>query len=195
MLGTSLSGSSRIRARACRGAARRSCRLPAVKLTVTVITRNESSNIAACLESVAWADEIIVVDSHSTDDTVAIARRMATRVEVRDWPGYGEQKNYAAAIASNDWILSVDADERVTTELAGEIRGADRRRIRVGRLSNSARRRSILAAGCAAPTGIPTSSCDSTTGARDMERPASARIGGAQRRTRIAAARAAALSV
>jgi glycosyltransferase involved in cell wall biosynthesis len=95
-----------------------------VKLTVTVITRNESTNIAGCLESVAWADEIIVVDSHSTDDTVAIARRMATRVEVRDWPGYGEQKNYAAAIASNDWILSVDADERVTTELAGEIRGA-----------------------------------------------------------------------
>jgi glycosyltransferase involved in cell wall biosynthesis len=95
-----------------------------VKLTVTLITRNESSNIAACLESVAWADEIIVVDSHSTDDTVAIARRLATRVEVRDWPGYGEQKNYAAALASNDWILSLDADERVSTELAGEIRGA-----------------------------------------------------------------------
>jgi glycosyltransferase involved in cell wall biosynthesis len=97
-----------------------------VKLTVTVITRNESSNIAASLESVAWADEIIVVDSHSTDDTVAIARRMATRVEVRDWPGYGAQKNYAAAIASNDWILSIDADERVTSELATEIRGVIR---------------------------------------------------------------------
>jgi (heptosyl)LPS beta-1,4-glucosyltransferase len=95
-----------------------------VKLTVTVITRNESSNIAASLESVAWADEIIVVDSHSTDDTVAIARRMASRVEVRDWPGYGAQKNYAATIASNDWILSIDADERVTSELATEIRGA-----------------------------------------------------------------------
>ena len=97
-----------------------------MKLTVTVITRNESSNIAASLESVAWADEIIVVDSHSTDDTVAIARRMASRVEVRDWPGYGAQKNYAAAIASNDWILSIDADERVTSELATEIRGAIR---------------------------------------------------------------------
>ena len=92
-----------------------------MKVTVTVITRNESSNIAACLQSVAWADEIVVVDSHSTDDTVAIARAMARRVEVRDWPGYGAQKNYAAGLATNDWILSVDADERVTPELALEI--------------------------------------------------------------------------
>ena len=59
-----------------------------MKLTVTVITRNEASNIEAALESVSWADEIIVVDSQSTDDTVAIARRLATRVEVRGWPGY-----------------------------------------------------------------------------------------------------------
>jgi glycosyltransferase involved in cell wall biosynthesis len=94
-----------------------------VKLTVTVITRNESSNIAACLESVAWADEIIIVDAQSTDDTVAIARRMATRVEVCDWPGYGAQKNLAASLASNDWVLSLDADERVSGELAHEIRG------------------------------------------------------------------------
>jgi glycosyltransferase involved in cell wall biosynthesis len=93
-----------------------------VKVTVTVITRDEASNIAAALESVAWADEIVVIDSGSTDDTVAIARRHATRVEVREWPGYGAQKNYAAEIASNDWILSIDADERVTPELASEIR-------------------------------------------------------------------------
>ena len=93
-----------------------------MKLTVTVITRNESANIAACLESVAWADEIIVVDSHSTDETVAIAQRLATRVEVREWPGYGAQKNYAATLASNDWILSIDADERISKELASEIR-------------------------------------------------------------------------
>ena len=93
-----------------------------MKLTVTVITRDESAHIAAALESVSWADEIIVVDSHSTDDTVAIARTRATRVEVRDWPGYGAQKNYAAEIASNDWILSLDADERVSPELAAEIR-------------------------------------------------------------------------
>jgi glycosyltransferase involved in cell wall biosynthesis len=93
-----------------------------VKLTVTVITRDESAHIAAALQSVSWADEIIVVDSHSTDDTVAVARKYATRVEERDWPGYSAQKNYAAGIASNDWILSLDADERVTPDLAEEIR-------------------------------------------------------------------------
>ena len=92
-----------------------------MKLTVTVITRNEASNIAAALESVSWADEIIVVDSRSTDDTAALARPLATRVEVRDWPGYSAQKNFAAELASNDWILSLDADERVTPSLAEEI--------------------------------------------------------------------------
>ena len=93
-----------------------------MKVTVTVITRDEAANIGAALQSVSWADEIVVVDSGSTDETVAIARPLATRVEVRDWPGYSAQKNYAAEIASNDWILSIDADERVTPELATEIR-------------------------------------------------------------------------
>jgi glycosyltransferase involved in cell wall biosynthesis len=93
------------------------------KLTVTVITHNESSHIAAALESVSWADEIIVIDSHSTDGTIDAARRYATRVEERDWAGYGAQKNYAADQAANDWILSIDADERVTPELADEVRG------------------------------------------------------------------------
>jgi len=92
-----------------------------MKLTVTVITRDEAANIAAALQSVSWADEIIVVDSQSRDDTVSIARKLATRVEVREWPGYSAQKNYAASMASNDWILSLDADERVTPELASEI--------------------------------------------------------------------------
>jgi len=92
------------------------------KLSVTVITKNEAADIGDALASVAWADEIVVVDSHSTDDTVAIARRYTDRVIARDWPGYGNQKNYAASIASNDWILSLDADERVTPELAAEIR-------------------------------------------------------------------------
>ena len=98
-----------------------------MKLTVTVITHNEAANIAAALDSVAWADEIIVVDSHSTDDTVAIARERATRIEVRDWDGYSAQKNFAADLASNDWILSLDADERVTPALGAEVRELMRR--------------------------------------------------------------------
>ena len=94
------------------------------RLTVTVITKNEASNLEAALASARWADEIVVVDSESTDDTVAIARRFTERVEVRAWPGYVEQKNHAAALASHDWILSLDADERVTPDLAREIRSA-----------------------------------------------------------------------
>jgi glycosyltransferase involved in cell wall biosynthesis len=92
------------------------------KLSVTVITRNEAADIGDALASVAWADEIVVVDCHSTDDTVAIARRYTDRVVVREWSGYVDQKNHAASIASHDWILSLDADERVTPELAGEIK-------------------------------------------------------------------------
>jgi glycosyltransferase involved in cell wall biosynthesis len=91
-------------------------------LSVTVITRNEATDIDGALRSVAWADELIVVDSMSTDDTVAIARQHTDRVIVREWPGYAAQKNYAASVAAHDWILSLDADERVTPELAAEIK-------------------------------------------------------------------------
>jgi glycosyltransferase involved in cell wall biosynthesis len=91
------------------------------KVSVTIIAKNEAVHIAGALESVAWADEIVVVDSESSDDTVAIARRYTDRVIVRAWPGYVAQKNYAASIASHDWILSLDADERVTPALAKEI--------------------------------------------------------------------------
>ena len=97
------------------------------KLTVSVITHNENAHIAAALQSVSWADEIVVIDSHSTDGTIDTARRYATSVEERDWLGYGGQKNYAADRASNDWILSIDADERVTPELAAEIQDVMRR--------------------------------------------------------------------
>jgi len=93
-----------------------------VKLSVTVITRNEAENIVRALESVRWADEIIVVDSESTDDTVSLAKRFTDRVVVRPWPGYIEQKNFAASLASHEWIFSLDADERVTPALAEEIR-------------------------------------------------------------------------
>src|SRR5215831_14576326 len=91
------------------------------KLSVTIITKNEATDIAAALESVSWADERIVVDSGSTDDTVGIATRIADRVVVHEWPGFVAQKNYAASLASHDWILSLDADERVTPPLASEI--------------------------------------------------------------------------
>jgi glycosyltransferase involved in cell wall biosynthesis len=94
----------------------------AVPVTATVISFNEAANIQAALESLSWADEIIVVDSESTDDTVAIARQFTDRVIVRPWPGYIAQKNFAAEQASHDWIFSLDADERVTPELAAEIK-------------------------------------------------------------------------
>jgi glycosyltransferase involved in cell wall biosynthesis len=91
------------------------------KLTVTVITRNEADNIDACLAGVAWADEVLVIDSGSTDGTPDRARAAGARVIVRGWPGYAAQKNFAAETATHDWILSVDADERVTPGLAQEI--------------------------------------------------------------------------
>jgi glycosyltransferase involved in cell wall biosynthesis len=92
-----------------------------MKITATVITLNEEHNIAAALESLSWTDEIIVVDSESTDRTVEIARGFTDRVFVRPWPGYSAQKNFAAEQAGNDWIFSLDADERVSKELANEI--------------------------------------------------------------------------
>jgi glycosyltransferase involved in cell wall biosynthesis len=92
------------------------------KLSVTIITKNEAADIAAALDSVSWADERIVVDSCSTDETVQIATRLGARVVSREWPGYVAQKNHAASLASHDWILSLDADERVTPALAAEIR-------------------------------------------------------------------------
>ncbi|HEX5364145.1 MAG TPA: glycosyltransferase family 2 protein [Gallionella sp.] len=91
-------------------------------LSVVLITKNEAANIRACLESVAWADEIIVVDSGSTDDTVAICREFTPHVFVHaDWQGFGIQKNLALDHASKDWILSLDADERVTPELRAQL--------------------------------------------------------------------------
>jgi len=94
------------------------------KLSVTIITKDEEADIAAAIASVAWADEILVVDSRSTDRTVDIARaaKAPVVVIVRDWPGYIEQKNFAASQATHDWIFSLDADERVTPELAEAVR-------------------------------------------------------------------------
>jgi glycosyltransferase involved in cell wall biosynthesis len=92
------------------------------KVSVTIITKNEAAEIGDALDSVAWADERIVVDSCSTDETAAIAARHGARVVSREWPGYIAQKNFAASLATNDWILSLDADERVSLALADEIR-------------------------------------------------------------------------
>jgi len=95
-------------------------------LSVILITRNEAHNLEACLKSLqGLADEIVVVDTRSSDETVAIAQRFgATVSQPDDWPGFGPQKNRALALATHPWILSIDADERVTPELAAEIQQA-----------------------------------------------------------------------
>ena len=91
-------------------------------LSVIIITKNEASRIAECLASVRFADEIIVLDSQSTDATVEIARALGAQVhQVADWPGFGTQKNRVLALATQPWVLSLDADERVTPELQAEI--------------------------------------------------------------------------
>lgn len=93
------------------------------KLSVIVITFNEIANIEACLKSVSFADEIVVVDSGSTDGTIDVARRLGAVVHVTpDWPGFGPQKNRALELAQHPWVLSLDADERVPAELARQIR-------------------------------------------------------------------------
>lgn len=93
-------------------------------LSVVVITKNEANDIAQCLESVTWADEIIVLDSGSNDDTVSICQRYTDKVWITDWPGFGPQKQRALEKAKGDWVLSIDADERVTPGLRAEIERA-----------------------------------------------------------------------
>jgi len=99
-----------------------------VSVSVIVITKDEEAAIGRCLASVSWADEILVVDSGSTDRTVELARVAGARVTVMsDWPGFGPQKNRALDLATGDWVLSLDADEWVTPALAAEIRAAVKR--------------------------------------------------------------------
>jgi glycosyltransferase involved in cell wall biosynthesis len=92
-------------------------------ISATVITKNEEQNIVACIESVLWADEIVVLDCGSTDQTLALCKKYEPKVKVyeADWPGFGKQKNRVLALATSAWILSIDADERVTSELKQEI--------------------------------------------------------------------------
>ena len=90
-------------------------------LSVVVVTLNEEARIRECLDSVAWADEVVVVDAESQDKTAAIAREATDQVIVRPWPGFAAQKNFGLEQASGEWILSLDADETVSPALRAEI--------------------------------------------------------------------------
>ncbi|MGH8199254.1 MAG: glycosyltransferase family 2 protein [Steroidobacteraceae bacterium] len=90
-------------------------------LSACIITYNEADRIEACVRSVSFCDEVIVVDSHSTDATRELAATLGARIIERDWPGYRSQKEFAVDAASNDWVLCLDADERVTDALRQEI--------------------------------------------------------------------------
>jgi len=94
------------------------------KLSVVIITKNEEKNIQACLETVKWADEIVIVDSLSTDKTIEIAKRYTNKIFTRLFTNYSDQRNFADRQASHRWILAMDADERVTPELKAEIEQA-----------------------------------------------------------------------
>jgi glycosyltransferase involved in cell wall biosynthesis len=93
-------------------------------LTVAIITLNAGAQIGPCLASVDFADEILLVDSGSTDGTIEIATRAGARIEPKEWLGFGRQKAYAVSIARNDWVLCLDADERLTEELARSMHTA-----------------------------------------------------------------------
>ena len=124
-----------------------------IPLTVAIIAHNAGRQIGPCLASAAFADEILVVDSGSTDETVEIVRRHGGRVETKEWLGFGRQKQYAVSIARNDWVLCLDADERVSDRLAESIRAAlASRRYKAYRM---ARRNSFLGAWLAHGEGYP----------------------------------------
>lgn len=91
-------------------------------LSVVILTKNEASNLPDCLQALDWVDEVLVMDSGSEDATVTLARERGARVEVRtDWAGYGAQRQRAEALVTSDWVLMIDADERVTPELRASI--------------------------------------------------------------------------
>lgn len=93
------------------------------RISALIVARDEAANLPGCLDSLAWVDEIVVVvDARSTDATEAIARARADRVSVREFDTFSNQRNAALALARGDWVLAIDADERVTPELAREIR-------------------------------------------------------------------------
>ena len=95
-----------------------------IPLSVVIIAKNAATQIGACLESVAFAEEVLVVDSGSEDETRAIADVLGARVIEKEWLGFGQQKQFAVTQAKFDWVLCLDVDERVTLELEGSIRAA-----------------------------------------------------------------------
>jgi len=92
-----------------------------IRLSVCIITQNAAAQLGPCIDSVAFADEILVVDSGSSDETVALSRSMGARVIEHEWLGFGKQKQFAVEAAANDWVLCLDADERVSGALATSI--------------------------------------------------------------------------
>jgi len=90
-------------------------------ISVIIIAKNEEKNIRGCLESVRWADEIIVVDAFSSDATVEIAKEFTSHIYQKDWEGFANQKAYALGLANNKWVLSLDADEQISPQLKKEI--------------------------------------------------------------------------
>ena len=92
-----------------------------MKITATIITLNEAGNIREAIQAVDWADEVLVIDSESTDSTREIAQECGARVIVNPWPGFSKQKQFAVDAAKNDWIFSLDADERLSPELRSSV--------------------------------------------------------------------------
>ena len=90
-------------------------------ISAVIITRNEELNITDCLKSISWVDEIILVDAESTDKTVELAKYFTSKVFIHRWEGFAKQKEFAVSQASNEWILNVDADERISPFLKEEI--------------------------------------------------------------------------
>lgn len=95
------------------------------KISCVMITFNEEENLRRSLESISWCDEIIIVDSGSTDKTLDLCKEFNCKIFYKDFDGYGEQKRFAVSKASNDWIFNIDADEVVTNELRNEIENKD----------------------------------------------------------------------
>ena len=133
-------------------------------ISAVLIAQNEERKIRAALESVRFCDEMVVVDSGSTDRTREIAEKAGARVIVNaPWPGFVAQRNFAVRAARHDWILALDADERVSPALRAGDRGPAHAGLRLPRLPDPARGPSTSAAGSAPPTGIPTRRSGSST--------------------------------